>query len=130
MNIKQLKTVSKYYMKILKIRDWNIDIEIVRSSQMDEVASCGQCLCTPEERYASIFILDEKDYEIISKPPYDMELTLVHELCHVSLWNVESFTRCKDNFGMFTIFVENHIDSVSCALVAARRESHRFQWEQ
>lgn len=62
---------------------WEIDVRIERADVMG--GDHGRVQITENKRMALILILDPRDANPEEMRPYDMELALVHELCHVML---------------------------------------------
>ncbi len=74
------------WQRILRLQDWNIQIEIKREREMD-IANAGGCNNWHiQSRHSTIHILDTADWPTDPEHPVqDMELTLVHELLHLHL---------------------------------------------
>jgi hypothetical protein len=82
------------WQKRLGLQDWNVTLEIVRSSEL-KPRTLGNIHWDTDRKTATIRVLDPADYTL---PPLemlaDMEFTVVHELIHLDIAPVLShFTR-------------------------------------
>jgi hypothetical protein len=79
---------AEYWKKVLRLQDWEIDIDIVRHYRLesDEMVF-GEIWHQPKKKYAHIRICHPHDLAPGAKT--DPEGTLVHELvhCHLATWN-------------------------------------------
>lgn len=98
--------------------EWDIEVRVVRADKLK--GNHGLVRMTEEKRMALILLLDPVDAPVDEMRPYDMEITLVHELVHVMLapFNGKPHDH-KD------IVSEQCVHSVSSAMVRMRRAARR-----
>ena len=82
------------WQKRLGLQDWNVSLEVVRSTEL-KPKTLGNIHWDTEKKTATIRVLDPADYKM---PLHDMlddiEFTVVHELIHLEIAPVLShFTR-------------------------------------
>lgn len=70
------------------LRDWSVEIIVERKENMPDSKS-GLCKFLVAKKSAKIYLLHPADADPEWINPYDIELTLVHELTHLHLapWN-------------------------------------------
>jgi len=85
---KQLREISKYWIAVLGLTDWNIAININHKGDMELTCVAGEVSYSFVEREVQIRILHPDDY--VGGPAFlqDMEKTLVHELLHLKFDHV------------------------------------------
>lgn len=86
--IVELQSRLVYWQQLLRLRDWDIDISIKRMAQFEQRNVGGEIHTYPRVKRALIYILDPADHGALYPPaqwPQNMELTLIHELMHLSI---------------------------------------------
>ena len=114
----QLRHMCRRWQKRLRLQDWHADVRVLRLSEMDEESGCGQSFVREQCKDSSIGIVDPRDYKSDASFPYDMEVTLVHELIHLHLMPFEPASRRETEHAAF----EAAIDCLAEALVLLGRE--------
>jgi hypothetical protein len=100
----------------LRLRDWIVEIEVVRGRDMSREECAGELWVSENLRCATISLRDELDYDESSRP-FDPEMVIVHELLHLY---TRPFGLPRE--GPKHIAEEQMIEAVSQALVKAKRE--------
>ena len=113
-NDKQLQGALKFWQKELRIQDWDITVEFVRSFNMGREAH-GHCHYVRPLKEAHIRIIDPKDVDEALLIPFDAEQTLVHELLHISMFDDSENGSDKD------ILMEQFVNSMAKTLVKIKR---------
>jgi hypothetical protein len=82
------------WQKRLKLQDWNVALEVVRSTEL-RPKTLGNIHWDTDKKTAVIRVLDPADYSLpFHEMLDDMEFTVVHELIHLEIAPVLShFTR-------------------------------------
>ena len=90
------RTIRRYvkkWQKILRLQDWRIVVRIVEKEAMTKPDSWAEVCADPDRLIATIDVLNpifsKEDRELGDA---DVEATIVHELCHVPLAGVGSYT--------------------------------------
>jgi hypothetical protein len=95
-------TKEKLWMwqKRLNLQDWDISLEVVRSTEL-KPKTLGNIHWDTDKKTAVIRVLDPADYRMAFHPMLDdMEFTVVHELIHLEIAPVLShFTRSDADRG-------------------------------
>jgi hypothetical protein len=102
----------------LRLRDWNIRWRVVRKGELP-VDRSGACDSSAMKRTANIRILHPEDADSAWLDPYDLELTIVHELIHLHL---ASWALLFDEGDQANLFLEQAVHALSSTFVAADRE--------
>lgn len=104
-----LPRLVKKWQRIMGLMDW--DVSACYRKKLSEVGNLGECEVTATLRAADMVILDP------SVRKHDVELTVVHELVHVSTWwtNINGSTSHRNVIG------EQHIEALAKALVSLDR---------
>lgn len=111
------KTIA-FWVSTLRLRDWQLDIDLVNSKQMEEVSgsetALGYCVPNTPRKYAHIYLLrpNDKAYE---GEPTDFEDTIVHELLHLHFAIVPE---------EFVLFEEQSVCAIAGALVHLRKNQN------
>ncbi len=114
----QVKNCLKKWQAILRLQDWDIDVSVVPAAAFMQDGCSGECGTSPLHKSASIHLVIPRDYYLLGSketPDYDMEMTLIHELVHVSL--------CEITENVPKLLVEQAVDSLTKALVTLRDEA-------
>ena len=85
-SIGQLSERLKYWQKELRLQDWDVSLQMLRSRDMSVDDALGECHTFSDQKKAAIRILDPIDYEEVDEGMVrclDHEYVLVHELCHL-----------------------------------------------
>ncbi|MEE9594253.1 MAG: hypothetical protein V3V92_02530 [Candidatus Hydrothermarchaeales archaeon] len=103
----------KQWQKVLRLDDWRITVKICRS--MDIAGTLGAVRILKQSKEAKMQLLDPIDF---SDPdsPHDMEVTLVHELLHLS---TDAFDPPKE--GCEHMHFEIALNTIAEALVGLKR---------
>jgi hypothetical protein len=117
-NEKQLNEDLDYWKKILRLQDWEININIEREKNMLLEGTEGTCSWDISNKRAQIQILDSIDYDEDFIWKQDMEETLVHELLHLHYGTFENFERGTQENTM----MEQSIVIISKALINLKRQ--------
>ena len=105
------------WVKILHLEEWRIDFSwCVRARDMACKDALGATTANAISRDASIQLLDPIDHDPATFIPYDYEKTLVHELLHLTFWDMDD---TGDNLRDHLTHVM--VDRMARALVAAER---------
>ncbi|MDD9147833.1 hypothetical protein OYT88_04620 [Sporolactobacillus sp. CQH2019] len=112
---KQLQERLKYWQERLRLRDWDIEAEIVPLSAMDDQTHGGENTYLLQSKASRISILNHGDYQNMNCIiPHDMEETLVHELLHLHFAPFDS----EKNY----MPIEQAIESLAKAFVETDRQ--------
>ena len=128
MTVKQLGARVRYWSRILRLRHWDFDVEIVEGFA-DSPESYARCHC--EDSYDQALLsfkqewLDEAEYE-------EIEIAVVHELLHVYMRNFDhTVERIEDQLAPTTAAIwheqvkhdrENTVDRLSRLIVQLHDE--------
>lgn len=112
----EIEELAAEWQRELKIQDWDIQVEVVRSRKMQSPDDGGVNF-EEKRREAYIMIRDPRDIAKDRILPYDMEVVLVHELLHCSL---AAFTS-KEIDDHQDVVQEQQIHSHSQTLVKFKR---------
>ena len=125
---KKLDNLLKKWQKRLSLNDWNISLKIVNFKRKDYRQS-GDFVADQKNKKAIIFMAADpflKDQNTIEKEEIK---TLVHELTHVRLWNLDNFIeetvlKSRKNFDKeYQIYLgklEKTVDDLTQILLSAR----------
>jgi hypothetical protein len=113
----QLKAKCAEWQKILRLEDWTIFIEIHRARDLKTENSQAEIEPFLLKRMAKIRILAPIDYEPTCWTPQDMEVSLVHELLHIHLFQLFADRENESR----QIAEEQAIEAISRALVGLYR---------
>lgn len=80
----QAADVCMRYQKLLRLQDWRVEVVIVPKSKL-RTRTQAQIDWLLLRRSATISLLRPADYRRLFREPQDMELDIVHELCHLHL---------------------------------------------
>lgn len=113
----QLDELLADWQRRLRLRDWNVKVQLRRRHDMSLEDSCGACRWQLSKKLACVELLDPIDYDPGSFGwPQDVEWTLVHELLHL---HFAPFAEFGD--GPLNTAQEQAIDLIAGALVDAKR---------
>ena len=106
--MKNLSKLSAKWQKILRLQDWEVDINFYRSRDFTNSDALEECTFNINARDAVIKILDPIDFET----EYDIEEVVVHELLHLHFaqWTVDNNYICPTS-------AEQGIDCIAQALI-------------
>ena len=109
----------EYWKKVLRLQDWNVDIEVRRKHEMADPHCIGCIRIFDEGKDAKIHLLSPVDLVTVEEAFIDHEelnydITLVHELLHL---HFQPFA--EDDSTYKGICQEQAINILSRALVAA-----------
>ncbi len=102
----------------LRLSDWDISVDVVSKEALPANRS-GLCNSVLPKKTAKIFILHPDDADPNWLTPYDLELTFVHELCHLHLAPWAMLYDEDDQSS--EILLEQAVHAFSKALVEADR---------
>lgn len=122
----QLKAKCAEWQKILRLEDWTIFTGIYRSRDFKTENSQAEIEPFLLKRMAKIRILDPVDYEPTCWTPQDMEISLVHELIHIHLFQL--FADREDESRQ--IAEEQAIEAISRGLVDLYRRGGETNYEK
>lgn len=124
MTQKRLEELLRYWQRRLRLRDWDVKVVLVRSYDIGR-GRVAECEYEEVLKEAVIRVVDPAD-----RPPslwkQDLEADLVHELLHL---HFAPFMADGDSNPRTWADQETAIEQIAQALVAARRDTHRFSWE-
>lgn len=113
----KLHEAVDYWATLLSLGGWEIDVSVIKAEEMPDGAE-GACSTYPKLNYARIQLISPDDYPTLRSPwPYDMELTLVHELLHVVHWTDDT----DEDSGLRNTLHERAVETTAQALVALKR---------
>lgn len=113
MTVEQANRRCAYWQKRLNISDWHVKVKIVRSAKMSHGSSMGEVDIFDQKSMAIVKLLDPIDWDGTPMiPKQDMELTLVHELLHIRLYNVNTRSVVKTS----VVLEEQAINALAWAL--------------
>ena len=115
-NPAELRSDLDFWKKELRLMDWDIKLEIVRSSVFGDKDYAGDCGVSLGNKTAHIRIMDQIDLAGNEWFPFDQEEVLVHELLHI---HMEPFFP-KDGHAL-NFMGEQVIESIAKCLVSIRR---------
>ena len=98
MTLKQLTIIKNKWQKWLRLRDWEIEIKLVRERDMRTRGNAGEITYNLQHKTATMAILDNVDRE--GGDTNDHEYCIVHEMLHLLLPGVapDSGTLDRDLF--------------------------------
>jgi hypothetical protein len=118
----QAQKLLDYWQEKLRLRDWEIDVEVVKPMEIDD--DFGRTHIYSDKRVAKIFVTspDDRVHGDLASHGLDPEKTLVHEMLHI--WfdhagadGIESGPqRDKD-------LAHQAINAIALACVSVRREN-------
>ena len=90
--MKNLSKLSAKWQKILRLQDWEVDINFYRARDFTNADALGECSFNLNSREGFIKILHPTDYE----GTYDVEWVVVHELLHLHFadWTTKNNHEC------------------------------------
>ena len=102
-----LSKVASKWQKILRLQDWQVDIDFYRARDFTNADALGECTFNINSREGFIKILHPTDYD----GDYDLEWIVVHELLHLHFadWTAKNNYECP-------VSGEQAIDSIAQAL--------------
>ena len=111
--MKNLSKITAKWQKVLRLRDWEIDINFYRARDFSNLDALGECVFNINSKEASIKILDPIDFET----EYDIEEVVVHELLHLHFaqWTAANNYECP-------ISAEQGIDAIAQALTKLEKK--------
>jgi hypothetical protein len=112
--LEELSSLCAEWQERLRLQDWDIRLKIQRGREMHYDNNDGECRRIPELKIAYVYLNDPVDYD--GHWPYDMEVTLVHELMHIH-WNYCISDRDSAEYHL----MEAAIECTAQALVTAKR---------
>lgn len=122
LTLEALRDRCEYWQRILRLQDWDVDLEIVRQRVVGR-DTMGDCTRATLKRVARIRILDPRDIDgqdmMTPAEAHDWELTLVHELLHLELH--DAFPKGWPDGGAEELAMERAIDALSKGLVRLER---------
>lgn len=83
MTNKELQRLTKFWQKVLRLQDWELEVRITRGRDMADDGHQGECHYIQSLKQAKILIVDPIDYPSEAWEPQDIERTLCHELLHL-----------------------------------------------
>ena len=106
-----------YWQEELRLRDWTIEVSVVRESSLikEDKGYVGFCSHNTQHRQAFIRLLHPNDYA--AGKVCDIEVTLVHELIHVQFAPFEY----KEVGSLEWLSQEQTINTLSFLLVQLKR---------
>jgi hypothetical protein len=113
----QAAAALEEYQRILRLQDWRISVRICAAAEIDN-RSQAQINWHLARRSATIRLLCPADYLTRYEEPQDMEVDLVHELCHIHLIGLNVAADTPEDLAQ-----EQAIEALSEAVVALRRRS-------
>jgi hypothetical protein len=118
---KLLQDQCQYWQGILRLRDWDILVQVCRQNEMTNPSAIGECEIQRQRKDATIRVLAPQDLQLVSQGFHhgeesDYDLTLVHELLHIHLDSLGPRDQVTDQ-------EEQVIEAISQALVRLRREA-------
>lgn len=107
-----LSKVASKWQKILRLQDWQVDIDFYRARDFTNADALGECRFNLNSREGFIKILNPIDYE----GEYDLEWIVVHELLHLHFadWTAKNNYECP-------VSGEQAIDSIAQALTRLKK---------
>lgn len=114
----QLQEKCAKWQKILRLQDWILNVSIRRERDFCTKESNAEIIPSLPKRMATIRIIDPVDYDPNQSEPQDMELSLVHELLHIHLFQL--FADREDE--MRLVAEEQAIEAISRGLIALSRQ--------
>ena len=113
----ELDNLVSYWQGMLRLRDWDVKINLVRGRDLDQNTG-GNCEWVLKRRTALIKILDPIDYPPEIQWPQDIEETIVHELLHLHFAPFDHTTDDADDIAR-----EQAISMIASGFVGLRRSS-------
>lgn len=113
--VDQLRERLAYWQKVLRLQDWDIQIEIARMPQFTSPDRAAEIHIHYTHKRAFIRILDPEDYSYNMVPwdPQDMEMSLVHELMHIYFYPAQDHMTYHE--------LEQAVHSLATAFVGMER---------
>jgi hypothetical protein len=124
LNLEQLQERCHWWQRLLRLQDWEIDLRLVRTSEMGDQGNAGECHSFMLKKKAVVLILCAEDARLalapsIFRPALDMEYTLVHELLHLAFNPITLTTVKRDS--QEAVAEEQAIDALASAYVKLYR---------
>lgn len=114
-SVKQLGNLLTYWQKAMKLSDWDVRLKIVRQHDLLE-GTQAMIESNHDHRIATVSICDPHDYQPQEFWPQDMEVSLVHELVHLTFWWLN-----PEKESLQQTLEEQSVEAVAQALVEQRR---------
>lgn len=115
------------WQKILRLQDWDVDIEIVRCHALGNELALAECTVGPNKRAAVLRVADDRDerFDVFPKCKDD-EVTVVHELLHIF---TEQFAPVQKSDDGILDERETHMEQMVHAVSTAMVELDRKEGE-
>jgi hypothetical protein len=114
-NDEELQAKCEEWQKRLRLQDWIVECNIVRSRDMEIEDAAAECHPILKKKIAALRIRDSIDYPIKDMiGAHDMEQDLVHELLHLYLFPIHN----DEN----DIVVEQIVDCLATSFISLHRE--------
>jgi hypothetical protein len=121
LSLRSARAACRRWQRSQRLEDWTVKLEIVRMSTLGG-GSLAECEPHGVKRQARIRLLDPRDVEgqafWFDGEAWNWELSLVHELLHLHMWDVHG-GRWPGDTTPEGIAAERLIDAVAKALAAA-----------
>jgi len=117
-NVEKLNQKLKYWQEKLRLRDWIINVKIMRQREMSQSDRLGEIQFNVYKKTALISILDPVDHDDWFEQ--DMENTLVHELLHLHFSGISYHFGKDDN--VYDMLEEQAIESITNGLISLERK--------
>lgn len=115
----ELRQKCAEWQKIMGLQDWYVKAFVMRNRDMSASDKQGECEWNMPNKTAVIRLLDPIDRDQDIFIPYDMEITLVHELMHLHMCPFDNFSdstlECK--------MLEQAVEATAHALVWLSRKA-------
>jgi len=113
MTYKELHENLLYWQELLRLQDWDIDLQICRWRDMPSPYAVGSVKWRLSDKHVVVKILDPID--IGEGQSNDMEMTMVHELVHVMF--AVGHNGILDDDSMISDMIEQAVERVATALI-------------
>jgi hypothetical protein len=115
----QLQQDLDYWQKVLRLQDWDVEVNVVRARDMTLENSAAAVTWVLPKRMASVTIMDPIDYPPGLMGEQDQEVSLVHELLHLHYAPFDE----TEKGSLPEVMLEQSIEAISRALVLLKRQA-------
>ena len=123
MTQKKLEQLVRKWQRILRLRDWDIEIISVDHDGFTREGSCiAEIELSSNQKEAIMKVIKPDHYSIWNNKKYDVEESVIHELLHIYLGGIEKYARGEEETALH-IATENAANLISEALVKLDRRN-------
>ncbi len=118
---KELEQLVRKWQEILRLQDWEIEVEWVTRNKLDKGSNAEETLCV-NQKAATIGVIMPEHYSVWNDKPQDIEESVVHELLHIPLQKIENYARKEEELALDNA-VESATNLIAAALIMLDRRA-------